>query len=232
VSPAAWATFEATRKSECDTYFDMTKNAIATVTKLDAIRAWIEKMGDNNSAAGMYMVNGSLLINYHKNGLDWENRKDLDANTQWHADFDSYNTEYAIWKLTRQGPAPTTVADPGTPLTAAELTPLNEHAIALHTQVLPSLIKFASAISDRWSTGWDSRQQQIDAAKAAFIAANPHLRQPALDLQWGQRLAYLWTKLTASLGLEGIDTKDDVDNLKATIDNWKDVQKDLAQYMP
>lgn len=222
----AWNNFTTTRKTNCDTYFATT---YCTGSDLDAIRLWLEKQLSDNRAAGMYAVTVSLICSYRKAGLFWQNGIASDTYADQLADFKQYTNAYKLWNLTQQGPAPATVNDPGPAPTAADLTPLNDHAMSLHKD-LSGMITLMQAVHDRWRSSWDSREADIQTAHTKFLAQNPGLSQMAQDVQWGQLLAYLVPSLTKQYNLDGIESEDDIKNLQDIVDHWREIDKDLDQY--
>lgn len=228
VSTSAWNQFVARRTADCNQYFDIVKGP---GEKLDNIRTWVEGKGDNNAAAGLYALNGSLLCAYHKNGLDWQNRVDLDDYADKKAKFEDYNDAYKLWSKNKTGPPPVTVDDPGPKLTSKDLTPLNAHAIALHDTLLPALIKFATKTRLRWRNSWDARDAQLAADRTKLVAQNPGLDAQAIDLQWGQILAFEWPKLGRTLNIEDVE-EDDIDTLQKVIDKWQQVHDELKKFFP
>ena len=222
----AWNNFATTRKTNCDAYFATT---YCTGSDLDEIRLWLEPQLGSNQAVCIYALTVSLICSYRKAGLFWQNGVATDTYASQSADFKQYSNAYKLWNLTQQGPPPTTVTDPGPAPTAADLTPLNDHAIELHKN-LGGMITLMQKVHDSWRTGWDSRENDIQSAHATFLAQNPGLTQMAQDVQWGQQLAYLVPSLTKKYNLDGVDEESDIGKLQDVVDHWKDIQKDLDQY--
>jgi len=225
---AAWDYSVQQRNAACDAYFAWDNSPGGTKNTLDNIRLWLEPMLDTkNPAIVMYALVGSLAISYHRNASDWLVRVKLDSSANDQFAYSDYLDAYATWSLTRKGAGPTTVANPGPPITSAAATVNNDHFKWLYNTLLPAFINNAQKQHDRWKQSWSDYDNDLIARKATLAQQNPQLTPMQLDAMWGQQLAYLAPALQKQHNIADV-TRADCEPLQQTIDNWASVQTELG----
>lgn len=200
LSPATWLTVSGQLKLQCDRYFN---DAKSTDDLKKAIR-WIESKNCPNNMVPVYLLAGSLMIAYHKTGLNWEINSIVDR--------------YRAGQSTQ---------DDGPPSTA-EMISASFHAATLRDDVLPDLIAKATTIHDGWQSRWDNRRKQLDEAHRKFLADHAAVNPLQQQIQWGGEFAYHFNEQTARLNLTGVNSEDDIRKMGQTIDKWKTIQASLV----